>query len=353
MRIWPFRGRTEHRQAPYVDAIVRAILDSAEGESSSGGARTGDVLATSAVETACQLYAAAFAAADVEGARAARFGAAERSDLARALIRRGAAVYLLDTEGGMIRFIRAATWDVIGGYRPQSWSYRVDLPGPSVTYKQQIVPAAGVLHFTYATGADRPWEGIAPVDYASLSARLHANLEQALTDESGGHRGYVLPMPAGVRSETVANLKADLRNLKGRTTLVESTAGGFGQGADRAPPRDWVPQRIGPNWPQAITEARREAAHSVLAACGVPLALVEPGDAQGAREAWRRFLHGAIAPLAARVAEELSEKLEASIRFTFDGLFASDVQGRARAYQSLTGGGMAPERAAVLAGLTE
>ena len=307
------RRRTENRQAPYVDAIVRAILNSAQGESSSAGTRTGDVLATSAVETACQLYAAAFAAADVEGARAARFGPAARADLARALIRRGAAVYVLDTSAGMIQFIRVATWDVIGGYRPQSWRYRVDLPGPSVTYRQRVVPAAGVLHFTYSTGNDRPWEGLGPIDYASLSARLHANLEQALTDESGGHRGYVLPMPSGVRDAVVANIKADLRNLKGRTTLVESTAGGFGQGADRAPARDWVPQRIGPNWPQAITEARRQAAHSVLAACGVPLALVEPGDAQGAREAWRRFLHGAIAPLAARVSEELSQKLETSV----------------------------------------
>ena len=40
------------------------------------------------------------------------------------------------------------------------------------------------------------------------------------------------------------------------------------------------------------------------------------------------------------------------LRLSFDRLFASDLSGRARAFQSLTGGGMEAERAAELAGLS-
>ncbi len=39
------------------------------------------------------------------------------------------------------------------------------------------------------------------------------------------------------------------------------------------------------------------------------------------------------------------------MRLTFDGLFAADLSGRARAFQSMVGGGMDVSRAAALAGL--
>lgn len=41
------------------------------------------------------------------------------------------------------------------------------------------------------------------------------------------------------------------------------------------------------------------------------------------------------------------------VSFSFDRLFASDLQGRARAFQSMVGGGMDPGKAAGLAGLME
>ena len=58
-------------------------------------------------------------------------------------------------------------------------------------------------------------------------------------------------------------------------------------------------------------------------------------------------------PLAKIVSEELSNKFEAAISLSFDGLFAADLAGRARAFQSLVNGGMAVEKAAALAGLMQ
>ena len=89
------------------------------------------------------------------------------------------------------------------------------------------------------------------------------------------------------------------------------------------------------------------------AACGVPAVLFDGGgDAAAKREGWRLFLHGSVQPLATILAVELGAKLDAPrLALTFDRLFASDLQGRARAYQSMVKAGMDRSRAATLAGL--
>lgn len=94
------------------------------------------------------------------------------------------------------------------------------------------------------------------------------------------------------------------------------------------------------------------AFREILSACGVsPSLFSETGTA--AREAWRQLLFGVIQPLGKLIESELSEKLEATINFDFSELRASDLQGRARAFQSLVGGGMAVEKAASLSGLLQ
>ena len=89
----------------------------------------------------------------------------------------------------------------------------------------------------------------------------------------------------------------------------------------------------------------------VYAACGVHPALFAVGEGTARRESYRRFLHGTVAPLARIVAAELSAKLDGDVVLNFDSLFAADLSGRARTFQSLVGGGMAPDKAAGLAGL--
>ena len=65
-------------------------------------------------------------------------------------------------------------------------------------------------------------------------------------------------------------------------------------------------------------------------------------------------LHGAVQPLAELLSVELSAKLDApGLRLSFDRLFASDLSGRARAFQSMVNGGLDVAKAAALAGLME
>ena len=65
------------------------------------------------------------------------------------------------------------------------------------------------------------------------------------------------------------------------------------------------------------------------------------------------MMHSTIQPLGKLVSAELSMKLDADVRLSFDGLFAADLSGRARAFQSMVGGGMDVTKAAGLAGLME
>ena len=136
---------------------------------------------------------------------------------------------------------------------------------------------------------------------------------------------------------------------------MPTTAAGWDtDGKAGAPRSDWRVERIGANPPSVLDMLRSNSARHVLAACGVPIELVEPAEGSGAREAFRRFLHATIAPVAALVQEELREKLDTpDLVLGFDGLFAADVQGRARAWRSLAGqeATLDPETAARLVGL--
>ena len=68
----------------------------------------------------------------------------------------------------------------------------------------------------------------------------------------------------------------------------------------------------------------------------------------------RQLLHASVTPVADIVAEELRDKLDTpGLALSFDRMFASDLSGRARAFQSMVGGGMAVAKAAALARLME
>ena len=348
------RGPVQARQDSYSERLTQAIVEAATVPD---GAAV--IAATSALETCAAVYAFAFAGADLSGPRSQHVGRRMMATIGRRLIRNGAAMFLIDVDPmGTVQLIEATAWDVMGTWRPSTWSYRLDLMGPSNSTHTVRVPADQVIHFRYATNPDHPWLGIPPMAICQETAKLHASLERVLRDESSGTRGYLLPVPPGEAEGDdddmgVDTLKSDLRSLSGQTMLVETTAGGWGEGSLAAPHRDWQPSRIGPAFPDAVVKARMDTGRSVMQACGVPLSILEGGqDASAQREGWRRFLHGSLQPLAEVVAEELSMKLGGRIQIRFENLFASDVQGRARAFESMVKGGLEVERAAALSGLS-
>jgi len=328
---------SEVRQAPYTDAITAAIIAAA-------GTSTVDSTAASALETAAGVYARAMASATVEGASV---DASMLAGIGRDLVTRGESL-IVEYEGA---FVRAASWEVGGrGPVPADWRYSIELPVPDG--RLAIVRRGDeVAHPRYSTDRDRPWIGVAPLSRASHIGEMLARMESSLSAEMTTAVGYLLPIPSDGQDETVESLREDIANLKGRTALIETTVSGWGEGRGSAPGSDCRPNRIGPAPPDSLARLHEVTTAALLAALGVPVELVHVADGTGQREAWRRFLHGTLAPIGDQVGEELSNIAGRPVRLTWESLFASDVQGRARAFQSMVGGGMAVEDAAILSGL--
>ena len=329
---WPW-NRAERRAAPYTDAVVRTIQASASAASVAGAD------GTAALEFCAGMYARAFASADVSGPRAGALTPEVRAEIGRRVVGLGEAVYLIRVARGGLELLPVDAYDVAGGASERSRVYTVSVPAPDGAVTRSVA-SAGIVHVRWARHRTEPWRGIGPLQAARDTAALAGRMELKVSQEAGGPAGSVMPMPSDEES-AIGQLREDLKGLKGRMSLVETTAAGYGEGRMAAPQSDWTQKRIGFSPPAPLVSLRDDASRSVLSACGVPPSLaMSSSDGTAQRESWRRFLHSAVQPLA-RIAEaELSAKLEADVRFSFAPLMASDLTGRARAYMSLVKAGM-------------
>ena len=316
------REKREKRQSSgYADLIVQARLDSA-----AAGALTAQV--TASVEACAGLWERAFGAARLPG-----FEPGMLATIGRSMMLRGEAVIVRINGQPAL----GSHWDIDGAAAaPSGWRYRVDVETPSGAV-QVRTSGRNVCHPRIGVESIRPWAGRSPLASMPESVRLLAALEASLADELAGPVGHVLPVPDVGALGDIPNTVAALR---GRTVFGETTAQGWGEGKTAAPAQDWRPQRIGPDPPNGTVLLRQQAAAHVLAACGVPVELIHHAEGGGAREAWRRFLHGTIAPVGAILAAESARAFGLSGVIDFDALFASDLAGRARAYGQLIAAGI-------------
>ena len=333
----------------YTDAVIGYIQQQASGDT------TADLKQTAVLEIAAGLYGRAFASATVSPMTMATAGItpAVLELIGREVIRSGEIVFLMKMGMDGMRLLPASYWTLFGGYDPDEWEYLLSLPGPSDT-GSVTVSAEAVVHCRYAVDPITPWRGLGPMQRALYTSNLAGVTEQRLSQEMSASAGYIMPMPDDQSDAATSVLRSVLANLKGRLTLTPTTRGGYGAGQEARPQQDWVQRRIGATPPEATITLRGDVERSVLAACGVPVELVETGQGTASREAYRRFLHSSVNPVAKLVEEELRVKLDTpDLSLNFDGLFASDLSGRARAFQSLAGAGLDLNKAAALSGLME
>ncbi|MDE0456263.1 MAG: phage portal protein [Chromatiales bacterium] len=333
----------EHRN--YTDAITAALLASASGGT------TIQATATGALEAASGFVGRAFAAAEVDtGSRPIRdvLTPACLNLLGRSLIAHGEMLLLIRVRGGELRLFPAQSWDVLGDPDPRTWRYRVTLGGASTIETYQDVPAESVIHVQYSFDPREPWRGQSPLTVARLAGRLSAEVSAALSDEASGPRGSFMPVPVDGNDPTIAAMKADARDAKGNMLFAETGDWDTSGGGKYA---GWMQQRFGANPPAALVELHKRASTEVYAACGLSMALFDDSDGTSKREAYRQALHGSIAPLGRIVAAELSRKLETAVSLDWTELRAADIAGRARAFQSLVGGGMDITAAAAASGI--
>lgn len=338
-------GLETRADSSYTDALVAAITANAAGQT------TAFPTATAALEACAGFVGRSFAAAEVTGPEVMRRALSPdcMSLIGRSLIRRGELVLLIRVSRGEVELWPAASHDVGGGPDPAGWRYTVTCGGPSGTLTFKGVPPEGLIHLAYGRDPERPWRGYGPLQVAQLAGRLSAETIAALADESSGPRANLVPIPVDGDDSTVDELRVDIKNAKGAALLVENgdwgTAGSGGQATS------WMAKRLGANPPASLVEQAKLATMEVYAACGLSAALFDPRQGTAGREAYRQALFGLIAPLGRIVSQELSEKLEADIKLDWTELKASDIAGRARAFQSLVGGGMALQEAAAVSGV--
>ena len=339
----------ERRDSSYTDVLVASLTANASGET------TAFPTATAALEACSGLVGRAFASAAVSAPDAVREALTPDflALLGRALIRRGELVALVDVRDGRLMLWPASSHDIDGSY--DAWTYRLNMAGPGEQATREQLPAGAVVHVRYASDPETPWRGYGPLQVAQLAGRLSAETTAALADEASMPRGAVLPMPVDGQDPTIEALKADIKKLRGRLAFVESTKNRWHSDDTRSGARDdWMMRRIGAEPPASMVSLAEHATMEVIIACGFsPALFAATGDGTARREAFRQVLHTVVQPLARLVETELSEKLEAEVTLSFDSLFAADLSGRARAFQSLVGGGMDPAKAAALAGLME
>ena len=346
---WPWQ--TETRDSSFTDSLIAQIV------SQSSGATLARPSSTGALEASASIVARCFAAAVVSGPDhfVAALGPSTLSMIGRSLIRQGEILFAIEVrDGGRVELVPVASWDVTGDSDPASWTYRLTLGGPSRLTTLSPVLGEGVVHVRLQSDPEQPWRGIAPLSSAAIAGRLSAETVQALADEVSGPRGFLLPTPVDGGDPSISALKSDIRSLRGKVALVESTSSGWAaDGAAQRPKGDWESRRLGAAPGAALIEQAELASREVFSACGIPLSVVTTSEGTGQREGYRRLMHSTIAPLGRIVSEELSAKFETDISLSYESLFSADLAGRARAFQSLVGGGMAAEKAAALAGLLQ
>lgn len=327
------------QRSTHTDAIVNQIVRDANGD-------TVQANRSSVAELCAGAYGRAFALAQVQPMNAVTRALTPRvlQRIGRELILNGEALFEIVFDDGF-------SLVPVSNYTLETDNlYALEINSPSKTITRYR-PGEAVAHMTYAESLNRPWLGESPLATGETSLTLANNLETRLAQETGGTVGHVLPMPD--TGGSLDNLQTDVSNLKGRTVLYPSTAGGFGAGTNSAPGADYKPQRLGANPPETLVRLRENVFESIPASVGIPPAMFSSGvDATSAREAYRQFLFSGAQAVAEIASEELREKLDTpDLTLNFDKLFASDIQARARAYAALRGAGMPDADARRVTGL--
>ena len=352
--MWPFSKKIETREAsyPYEGLILNAIVAQANG-----GIVTSAGLG--ALEVACGLWSRAFAGCTVEASERIQQAVTPSvlSLIARNLIAKGEDVHSIYVEDGQLELIPCGSWSVTGGWHEETWIYRTNLIGPSENVSS-FTPSDAVVHCRYSVDSQRPWLGVGPLNWGSLTTTLAANLENRLGQESNTPVGQLLPIPLdsppnedGTPSP-LDQLRKDIGNLRGQAVLLETTSAGFGEGRQASPQSDWATKRLGANIPTSSVELRRDVFESILSQCGIPPGLASgEGSSQGQRESFRQFIFSSVEPIAKIIEAELSKKLEDDIKLNFSNTYAADIAARSSAFKKLVESGMSIEKAAGISGL--
>jgi hypothetical protein len=252
--------------------------------------------------------------------------------IGRALALRGEAVFLI--RDGLVP---CSDWDL----RTRNGvpiAYRVSVPEVGGG-RSETALAGEVLHVRIGCDPAAPYYGTAPLKRASLTAGMLNAVESALAEvfELAPIGSQVVPMPEQPETDTAA-LGRSFRGQRGRVLLRESVNVSAAGGP--VPQSDWKPASLSPDIEKSMAvETLAAARDAVSTAFGVLPALWST-QAQGplVREAQRHLASWTLAPIAALLVEEATQKLGGTVAVdVVTPLGAVDHGGRARAFAGIIG----------------
>ena len=270
--------------------------------------------------------------------------------IGRYLLLRGEVLFEVGVGPRGVTLTPAQHWTVTGGIDPSTWTYSATFQSPS-TSVTRILPAGRVLHLMYSQSHHAPWLGVGPLNEAGLTQSMITQIETALAQEAGTARGYAIPIPD---TKQAGKLTTELRSSKGALNLVPSVASdaAWGAGQESKPADDWVSKRFGMMPPQSMVELRSRSELSILAAAGVPVTIMSLSDGTAKQKDFARFLTLTMVPLGKIIAQQIGDALEVpDLAFDYNDLGAADIAAKARAYGTLTKGGVSPQDAGEITGL--
>ena len=299
------------------------------------------------LQCAAGAVARAFAAAEVEGDDGL-LDPTTLSQMGFDLVREGQSVWLLDASTGRLKLSQASTGSDVyqGAASRESWTYRLTLPGPSITTTVRA-SADQVIHLRQNADPTCPWRGRSGLAVAQSSGTL----VHALSAEGEVPSLRIIPQPFG-QSQTAADSIRGAVSTGLRLALPETTASGGGAGRSSAPLTDWKSYTIQPEYMTGGVELHALALQETAGVCGLPSAMVPGADATGpaAREAFRQFVALTVQPLGRILEAEVSRVLERPVRLQHHQLASADVASRARAYKALIENDIPMARALALVG---
>ena len=350
---FPWTKKPLERRSTMGDTVANYVLQQASIKAADAGATAG-------VEAASGLLSRTLASAQVVGESWLQDVVTPTflSQVGRDYIRVGSSMHILDMDMDQLMLLPVGRWTPEGGIRPSTWSFRAQLTGPTSTVTR-IVPYAGVVLVQWGTSADASYRGLSPTSWASITAKLSAEVERSMGDESAGPVTSFITSPINPRNpddddevnDPLGPIKKAVSQARGKATIVETTANNYDQGGN-GPQRDYDPRRLGPAFEQPMVEVQKAAFSAVVAACGCPPPLFLDSDGTSQRESLRRYHLQTVLPLSKLLETELTNKLETQVRLKYDS-YALDMVSRAQVISKLTQAGVAINVAMAAVGLDE
>lgn len=292
--------------------------------------RRGIAELTATAQSCVSLWEGGFALADVDGTDL--LDSRTMALIGRSAALRGESVFLIQDAG----LVPCSDWDLRTRFgRPTA--YRLSIPEAGGGTNTTAL-AGEVLHLRIGADTAAPYYGTAPLKRASLTAGMLNAVESALAEvfENAPIGSQIVPYPESPETDMTA-LGRSFKGQRGRVLLRESVQVSAAGGP--APQVDWRPSDVTPDLQKAMTaESLSAARDAICAAFGVLPALFS-SQAQGplVREAQRHLAQWTLAPIAALLADEASEKLGGTVTIDVQRpLHAFDAGGRARALLTVT-----------------